>query len=156
MIETLHILSRVLWMEDVRLKNSLRKLHTWFSHGYLLPQKSLLRSALTPILEGRIKNLGIDKRLYWTENKMNVSLELVFLYILRAALKYIYITWFGYLKIPENFTKRSETFHSKSNDSITLGRMFLRRSKPGDINDQKMRKRMYWAIRSQKNINKCI
>lgn len=74
-------------MEDVRLKNPLWKLHTWSSHGYLLTQKSLLRSLLTPVLEGRIKDISIDKKLYWIENKINVSLERVFLYILRAALE---------------------------------------------------------------------
>lgn len=77
--------------------------------------------------------------------------------------KYIYIIWFGYLEVPESFSKRVLKYVTASQVTAPFhgslptswGRMFyLGRSRPGDIDDGKTR--MYGAIGSQNNMNKRV
>lgn len=88
---TIHVLSRVHWMEEVRLKNSFGNCTHEPFMGIFSHIKTL-HSVPTPILEGKIKNIGIDKRWFWTENKIYVNLEQVFAVFWELHWKYIYIT----------------------------------------------------------------
>lgn len=100
----------------------------------------------------RIRRLNsehcIEKKYILNWNQNNVSLEHVFWCI--------YIIWFGYLEVPESLSQSVKWQHlSTGSLPITWGKMFyLSRSRPGNIDDGKMR--MYGANRSQNNENKCI